>query len=96
MNTPQPSDTDYIFRAVHRHRRHLAPGTHVCLLVEDSFGAALRSETGWVDVTAYSDDGVYLGRVVTPLDHFPEIHLGQQVQFRLSHVLEANGQVIAA
>ena len=45
MNTPCLSiedlelDCDYTFRAIHRHQRHLAPGTHVSLLVEDAFGA---------------------------------------------------------
>ncbi|QFP77456.1 hypothetical protein [Deinococcus sp. AJ005] len=96
IDTATATECTYSFRAAYRHHRHLAPGTHACLLVEDSFGAALRSETGWVEVLACSDDGVYLGRLITPLDHFAEIRFGQQVHFTLDHVLEANGQVIAA
>lgn len=96
IDTATASERTYIFRAVHAHHRHLAPGAHACLLIEDTFGAALRSETVWVEVLACSDDGGYWGRVVTPMNHFPEIRLGQQVSFGLDHVLEANGQVIAA
>lgn len=85
----------YVFRSVHTQHRHLVPGTLACLLIEDSYGAALRSETGWVDVLSCSDDGTYLGRFFTPVHDFPEIVVGDRVSFQLEQVLRAGGQRLA-
>ncbi|CAM3712474.1 hypothetical protein [Deinococcus frigens] len=102
MNTPRLSieeleqDTDYTFRAVHRHQRHLAPGMHVSLLVEDVFGADLRSEVAWVRVLHALDDGKYMAAFIVPVRRFPEIGVTDRLLFRLEHVLETNGMVISA
>jgi hypothetical protein len=102
MNLPRLSieelelDCEYTFRAVHRHQRHLAPGMHVCLLVEDAFGADLRSEVAWVRVLHALDDGKYMGCFVVPVRRFPEIGVTDRLLFRLEHVLETNGLVVSA
>lgn len=102
MNIPRLSleeleqDCEYTFRAVHRHQRHLAPGMHVCLLVEDAFGADLRSEVAWVRVLHALDNGKYMACFIVPVRRFPEIVVEDRLLFLLEHVLETNGLVVSA
>ena len=76
-------------------QRHLAPGMYARLLVADIFSPHLQ-ESVWLQVLDYDEHDIYLGRITTPLHDVDQLRVGEHVVFRLEHVAEASGLVMAA
>lgn len=67
---------------------------HARVVAEDVI--TTERESLWLEVLSCSDDGLYLGQVCAPVRRFAQLPMGEAIHFRLDHVLEARGAVVAA
>ncbi|EYB67854.1 hypothetical protein DEIPH_ctg032orf0107 [Deinococcus phoenicis] len=94
--TTTKTDVFYTLRTLNVRQRHIIPGALVCLQVDDAFSPMLRSEVIWVRVQDCTDSGVYRGRVITDVEQFDELERGDDLYFRLEHVLFVQGEGVSA